>query len=156
MGHIWPFPDRRHRRPAVAPARPAGAPHAKHQWPVHGIKESTTFFIGREKLVLGENSKFSRWRANLFIFMSRNSDDAGSFFNLPGDQVIEVGMQLEIWQNNRDIENLWVFDGARQLIANKWVTWKNCWYLPPPERRLGLSAKKNNWTIKDCIKKTNR
>ena len=59
-------------------------------------KESTTFFIGREKLVIGENSKFSRWRANLFIFMSRNATDAGSFFNLPGDQVIEVGVQLEI------------------------------------------------------------
>jgi len=59
-------------------------------------KESTTFVIGREKLVFGEKSKFSRWRANLFIFMSRNSDDAGSFFNLPGDQVIEVGVQLEI------------------------------------------------------------
>ena len=59
-------------------------------------KESTTFFIGREKLVFGEKSKFSRWRANLFIFMSRNSDDAGSFFNLPGDQVIEVGVRLEI------------------------------------------------------------
>jgi len=59
-------------------------------------RESATFFIGREKLVIGENSKFSRWRANLYIFMSRNASDAGSFFNLPGDQVIEVGVRLEI------------------------------------------------------------
>jgi KUP system potassium uptake protein len=59
-------------------------------------KESTTFFIGREKLVVGEKSEFSRWRSNLFIFMSRNATDAGSFFNLPGDQVIEVGVRLEI------------------------------------------------------------
>jgi KUP system potassium uptake protein len=59
-------------------------------------KESTTFFIGREKLVVGEKSEFSRWRSNLYIFMSRNATDAGSFFNLPGDQVIEVGVRLEI------------------------------------------------------------
>jgi len=59
-------------------------------------KESTTFFIGREKLVTGEKPKFLRWRANLFIFLSRNAADAGSFFNLPGDQVVEVGVRLEI------------------------------------------------------------
>jgi len=59
-------------------------------------KESTTFFIGREKLLAGDKPKFSRWRANLFIFLSRNASDAGSFYNLPGDQVIEVGVRLEI------------------------------------------------------------
>jgi KUP system potassium uptake protein len=36
------------------------------------------------------------WRANLFIFMSRNAADATSFFNLPADQTIEVGVRLEI------------------------------------------------------------
>lgn len=59
-------------------------------------RESTTFFIGREKLVTGDKPDFSRWRSNLFIFLSRNAADAGSFFNLPGDQVIEVGVRLEI------------------------------------------------------------
>jgi KUP system potassium uptake protein len=59
-------------------------------------RESATFFIGREKLVAGDSPRFSRWRANLFIFMSRNASDAGSFFNLPRDQVIEVGVRLEI------------------------------------------------------------
>jgi KUP system potassium uptake protein len=38
----------------------------------------------------------ARWRANLFIFMSRNATDATSFFSLPADQVIEVGVRLEI------------------------------------------------------------
>jgi len=47
-------------------------------------------------LVTGEKPKFLRWRANLFIFLSRNAADAGSFFNLPGDQVVEVGVRLEI------------------------------------------------------------
>jgi K+ transporter len=31
-----------------------------------------------------------------FIFMSRNAADATSFFTLPADQTIEVGVRLEI------------------------------------------------------------
>jgi KUP system potassium uptake protein len=58
--------------------------------------ESATFYIGREKLVIGKNPKLARWRANLFIFMSRNAADAGLFFNIPPGQVIEVGVQMEI------------------------------------------------------------
>ncbi|MEJ2643236.1 MAG: hypothetical protein P8010_27160 [Desulfosarcinaceae bacterium] len=33
---------------------------------------------------------------SIFIFMSRNATDATSFFSLPADQVIEVGVCLEI------------------------------------------------------------
>ena len=58
--------------------------------------ETTSFYLGREKLVAGENPKMARWRTNIFIFMSRNAADAGSFFNLPADKVIEIGVQLEI------------------------------------------------------------
>ena len=58
--------------------------------------ETTSFYIGRENLVIGENSSMARWRANLFIFMSRNAADATSFFSLPADQVIEVGVRMAI------------------------------------------------------------
>ena len=58
--------------------------------------ETTSFYIGRESLAIAENSLMARWRANLFIFMSRNAADASSFFNLPADQVIEVGVRLTI------------------------------------------------------------
>ncbi len=58
--------------------------------------EKTTFFIGRENLVLADTAEMARWRANLFIFMSRNAADATSFFNLPADRVIEVGVRLAI------------------------------------------------------------
>jgi KUP system potassium uptake protein len=57
---------------------------------------TTSFYIGRENLVIAETSAMARWRANLFIFMSRNAADAASFFNLPADQTIEVGVRLEI------------------------------------------------------------
>ena len=56
----------------------------------------TSFFLGREKLVIGASPKMARWRAHLFIFMSRNAADAASFFDVPADQVIEVGLQLTI------------------------------------------------------------
>ena len=55
-----------------------------------------SFYIGRENLVVAEEPAMARWRANLFIFMSRNAADATSFFNLPISQVIEVGVRLEI------------------------------------------------------------
>jgi KUP system potassium uptake protein len=58
--------------------------------------ETTDFFIGRENLYLDGTSGMSRWRAGLFIFMSRNAADATSFFNLPTDRVIEVGVRLAI------------------------------------------------------------
>ncbi len=58
--------------------------------------EKTSFYIGREKLVIGEPSKMARWRTNLFIFMSRNAADASSFFNLPPEQVIEIGVRMTV------------------------------------------------------------
>ena len=38
----------------------------------------------------------SHWRANLFLFMSRNAMDAASFFDIPPDKIIEVGVQLQL------------------------------------------------------------
>ncbi len=58
--------------------------------------EKTTFYIGRESLVFSEAPSMARWRAALFVFLSRNAADATSFFNLPADQVIEVGVRLAI------------------------------------------------------------
>lgn len=58
--------------------------------------EKTSFYIGRENLIIGEKPAMARWRANLFLFLSRNAGDATSFFSLPADQVIEVGVRLTI------------------------------------------------------------
>ena len=58
--------------------------------------ETASFYIGRENLFMAEPSSMVRWRANLFMFMSRNAADATSFFRLPEDQVIEVGVRLTI------------------------------------------------------------
>ncbi len=58
--------------------------------------ETARFFIGRENLAMADPSSMAHWRSTLFIFMSRNAADAASFFNLPADQTIEIGVRLEI------------------------------------------------------------
>ncbi|HID75832.1 MAG TPA: potassium transporter Kup [Planctomycetaceae bacterium] len=58
--------------------------------------EDASFFLGRAKLSLARPSPMGRWRARLFLFMSRNAAEAASFFRLPSSQVIEVGVPLEI------------------------------------------------------------
>ena len=58
--------------------------------------KTTSFFIGHENLIRGQDSAMWRWRATLFILMSRNAANAGSFFSLPVDQVIEVGVRMEV------------------------------------------------------------
>ena len=59
------------------------------------MKEAS-FFLGREKLSIGEHPVMWSWRSHLFLFLARNAMDAAAFFDIPSDQVIEVGVQLEL------------------------------------------------------------
>jgi KUP system potassium uptake protein len=58
--------------------------------------EKTSFYLGREKLNIGRQPIMGRWRSHLFIFLSRNSLDAASYYGIPPRRVIEVGIQLEL------------------------------------------------------------
>jgi KUP system potassium uptake protein len=58
--------------------------------------QETTFFLGRERVVPSKSSGIPRWRTWLFSFLSRNSQRATAFFNLPPDRVVEVGSQIEV------------------------------------------------------------
>ena len=58
--------------------------------------KNTTYFLGRESLLSSAKSKLSKWRKSLFIFMSRNAQPATTFFNIPSDRVVEIGMQIEL------------------------------------------------------------
>jgi KUP system potassium uptake protein len=59
-------------------------------------RDNTTFYIGRENLCIGEVRSLPLWQSNLFIFMSRNAYDATSFFSLHPEDVIEVGVRMEL------------------------------------------------------------
>ena len=58
--------------------------------------ENTSFFLGREQIVPGERLAMSVWRSKLFAFLSHSAQEAATYFNVPGDQVIEVGVRLEL------------------------------------------------------------
>jgi len=58
--------------------------------------EKASFFMGRLKLVIGKQPRMGRWRSGLFRFLSNNAMDASDYFNIPSNQVIEVGVRLEL------------------------------------------------------------
>jgi KUP system potassium uptake protein len=57
---------------------------------------STSFFLGRETMLTTGTAPMAQWRKKLFVFMSRNSWNATSFFNLPPGRVVELGNQVEL------------------------------------------------------------
>ncbi len=56
----------------------------------------TTFFLGRETLILGKSKKMSSWRKKLFALMSRNAQTPLVHFGIPPNRVIEIGTEVEI------------------------------------------------------------
>ncbi|UCE66129.1 MAG: potassium transporter Kup [Candidatus Zixiibacteriota bacterium] len=57
--------------------------------------EKTSFFLGREMLVPTRGMGLISWRKNIFLFMSRNALDASTFYDIPVEQIIEVGVRLK-------------------------------------------------------------
>lgn len=59
--------------------------------------DGATFFLGRVALVPTDKASDLRmWRKRLFAVMSQNAQTAADFYNLPPEQVIEIGVQVEI------------------------------------------------------------
>jgi len=56
----------------------------------------TTFFLGREALIVTKRPGMAIWREKIFAAMSRNARGATSFFGLPPNRVVEFGTQVEI------------------------------------------------------------
>jgi KUP system potassium uptake protein len=57
---------------------------------------NASYFLGRERLKLGEKPDLHRWASALFLVIARNASDVSSFYKIPANQVIEVGVQLEL------------------------------------------------------------
>ena len=58
-------------------------------------KMDTSYYLGRERLVLTGKAPMWRWRKSLFALMSRNARSATEFFQIPPNRVIELGAQIE-------------------------------------------------------------
>jgi KUP system potassium uptake protein len=63
---------------------------------LHLRMDQLTFFLGREILIPTKRPGMALWREYLFAFMSKNAERAGSYFNIPPNQVVEIGMQIEL------------------------------------------------------------
>jgi KUP system potassium uptake protein len=58
-------------------------------------EEETTFFLSRETIIPTRLPGMALWRERLFATMSRNAQHATTFFRLPVNRVVELGMQVE-------------------------------------------------------------
>ena len=58
--------------------------------------EDITYFLGRETILVTGRRGMARWREKLFVLMTRNAVAATSFFRLPAERVVELGVQVEI------------------------------------------------------------
>lgn len=72
---------------ALAEGRPQGLPD-----PAGDV----TYFLGRETLLVTDRPGMARWREQLFVIMSRNAVRAVTFFRLPPERVVELGIQVEL------------------------------------------------------------
>ncbi len=58
--------------------------------------ERTTFFVGKERIVATGKWGMAVWREHIFVFLSKHSENAADFFQLPPDRVYEVSQVVEI------------------------------------------------------------
>ena len=63
---------------------------------LHCDRASTTFFLGRETLLVNRASPMALWRQRLFIGLSRLASSRADYFGMPPNQVVELGVQLSL------------------------------------------------------------
>lgn len=56
----------------------------------------TTFFLGRETLVVSRSRGMHYWRKQLFAMMARNAQRATLHYGIPSNRAIEIGAQVEM------------------------------------------------------------
>lgn len=59
-------------------------------------RRTTGFYLGRESIILGEKSSLGRWRGQLFATLSRLAQAPTGFYGIPPNQVVELGVQIEL------------------------------------------------------------
>jgi KUP system potassium uptake protein len=77
------------------PNVPEALVHAREQ----GLaldEDDVTYFLGRETLIATRAPGMALWRERLFVLMARNAVRAPTFFRLPPERVIELGVQVEL------------------------------------------------------------
>ena len=72
-------------------------PHLLGQLKKRGCLADVTYFVGHETVTRRQDGKgLPAWQEALFAVMERNAAHVTDFFNLPGEQVVEIGRQISI------------------------------------------------------------
>jgi KUP system potassium uptake protein len=58
--------------------------------------DNVSYFLNRVTFVPTAIPGMARWRERLFAAMSRNSKSAAHFFKIPSEQIVELGMQVDL------------------------------------------------------------
>ena len=64
----------------------------------HGLEvklPETSFYLGRETLILTPRRTMAGWRKRIFAVLTRNARSATAFFGLPPGRVVELGAQIQ-------------------------------------------------------------
>ncbi len=56
----------------------------------------TTYYVGRETFLATAEGKMGKVSEQLFAFLARNADSAPAHFCLPPQQVVEIGLQIDL------------------------------------------------------------
>ncbi len=70
------------------------APLAERGVPVDPMR--TSYFVGRNSFVEAARPILPRWQEKLFLVLARLASNAGDFFRLPANRVVELGSRIEI------------------------------------------------------------
>src|SRR5581483_3749468 len=70
------------------------APLGERGVPVDPMR--TSYFVGRNSFVEASRPILPRWQEKLFITLARVASNAGDFFRLPPNRVVELGSRIEI------------------------------------------------------------
>jgi KUP system potassium uptake protein len=73
-------------------------PHilSKIALPVQLSHMQVTYFLGKERLVVSKKKSMYQWQKHVFRYLAHNSLDATTFFGLPSNRVVELGMQIDL------------------------------------------------------------
>jgi KUP system potassium uptake protein len=58
--------------------------------------DDLTYFLGRETILVTRKEGMALWREKLFVLMARNAVRPISYFRLPPERVVELGVQVEM------------------------------------------------------------
>jgi KUP system potassium uptake protein len=57
---------------------------------------STTYYFNREMILTGGNSPLAEWQKSLYAFLSRNARPAKDYYMIPPNQIIEIGLPVQL------------------------------------------------------------